>query len=136
MAVQRFSPQGLLQPAPYHHVAIGSGTRLVYVAGQTASVPAGPPVDADDLTGQVARTLRNTATAIAGAGATFDDVVRMTFYVTSWTPDQIGPFMDGVDSVADEIGLPQPMPPASLIGVERLFEPGVLVELEVTAIID
>ncbi|GAC69591.1 hypothetical protein GS4_26_00390 [Gordonia soli NBRC 108243] len=108
----------------------------MYVAGQTASVPAGPPVDADDLAGQVAQTLRNTATALAGAGATFDNVVRMTFYVTSWTPDQIGPFMDGADSVADEIGLPMPMPPASLIGVEHLFEPAVLVELEVTAILD
>jgi enamine deaminase RidA (YjgF/YER057c/UK114 family) len=28
------------------------------------------------------------------------------------------------------------MPPASLIGVESLFEPGVLVEVEATAILD
>lgn len=136
MAVQRFSPEGLLQPAPYHHVAVGSGTRQVHVAGQTASVASGPAIEADDLAGQVSQALRNTGLALAGAGATFDDVVRMTYYVTSWTPDKIGPFMAGVESVAEEIGLPMPMPPASLIGVDCLFEPGVLVELEVTAILD
>ena len=38
--------------------------------------------------------------------------------------------------VAEELKLPQPLPPASLIGVDYLFEPDVLVELEVTAILD
>ena len=47
--------------------------------------------------------------------------------------------IDGPDfcqRVAAEIGLPTPMPPASLIGVDYLFEPGVLVEVEATAILD
>lgn len=136
MAVHRFSPDGLLLPTPYHHVAIGSGTRHVHVAGQTANVASGPAIAPDDLAGQVAQTLRNTALALQGAGATFGDVVRMTYYVASWTPDQIDPFMAGVQSVAEEIDLPMPMPPASLIGVACLFEPGVLVELEVTAVLD
>jgi enamine deaminase RidA (YjgF/YER057c/UK114 family) len=60
----------------------------------------------------------------------------MTFYVTSWTPDMIVPFMEGVNAVAAEVELPSPMPPASLIGVDQLFEPDVLVELEVTAVLD
>lgn len=75
-------------------------------------------------------------TSLAGAGATFDDVVRLTFYVTAWAPEKIGDFMAGVEEVADEVGLPTPMPPASLIGVEYLFEPDVLVELEATAVLD
>ena len=44
--------------------------------------------------------------------------------------------MKGIDQVADEIGLPTPMPPTSLIGVEALFEQGVLVEVEATAVCD
>jgi hypothetical protein len=44
--------------------------------------------------------------------------------------------MAGVASVAEELGLPQPMPPASLIGVDFLFEEDVLVELEADAILD
>ncbi|MGO4587665.1 hypothetical protein [Paenarthrobacter sp. 2TAF44] len=44
--------------------------------------------------------------------------------------------MEGIESVAAEIGLPTPMPPTSLIGVESLFEPDVLVEVEATALLD
>lgn len=41
--------------------------------------------------------------------------------------------MAGVEAVAEEIGLPTPLLPASLIGVECLFEPDVLVKVEATA---
>ena len=44
--------------------------------------------------------------------------------------------MAGVAAVADELGLPQPLPPASLIGVDHLFEPDVLVEVEADAVLD
>ncbi|SFO17221.1 RidA family protein [Actinomadura madurae] len=136
MAVHRFSPAGLLQPVPYHHVAVATGLRQVHVSGQVARLGDGAHVAPDDLAGQVAQALRNTATGLAGAGATFSDVVRLTFYVTRWTPGKITDFMAGVEEVAEEIGLPRPMPPASLIGVEVLFEPDVLVEVEATAVIE
>jgi hypothetical protein len=56
--------------------------------------------------------------------------------VTQWSPQKMGDFMSGVELVADELGLPQPMPPASLIGVEILFEADVLVEVEAYAVLD
>ncbi|MFJ3213169.1 RidA family protein [Streptomyces flaveolus] len=136
MTVQHFTPQGMLQPVPYHHVAVGTGTKHVHVSGQVARQGDGAPVAPGDLAGQVAQALRNTAVGLTGAGATFADVLRLTFYVTRWAPEKIGDFMAGVEAVAEEIGLPAPMPPASLIGVEYLFEPDVLVEVEATAILD
>ncbi|MFY0409487.1 RidA family protein [Solicola sp. PLA-1-18] len=136
MTVHLSTPGGLLQPAPYHHVAVGTGSRHVHVAGQVARTADGSPVAPGDLAGQVAHVLRSTATALAGVGATFGDVVRLTFYVARWSPEMIGAFMAGVESVAPEVGLPLPMPPASLIGVEVLFEPDVLVEVEATAVLD
>ncbi len=63
-------------------------------------------------------------------------MLRLTFYVTRWSPEKIDDFMAGVESAAEEIGLRFPTPPASLIGVEFLFEPDVLVEVEATAILD
>ncbi|AEE47252.1 RidA family protein [Cellulomonas fimi] len=133
MTVQLLSPAGLADGTPYHHVAIATGSRHVHVAGQVAG---GPGVDrAPDLAGQVAQALRNTARGLAGAGATFDDVVRLTFYVTRWTPEQIGELMSGVESVAGELDLPSPLPPSSLIGVEVLYEPDVRVEVEATAVL-
>lgn len=136
MTVDYFTPRGLLQPTPYHHVAVGTGSRHVHVSGQIARLADGAPVAPGDLAGQVAQALRNTAAGLAGADASFADVVRLTFYVTGWTPDRIGDFMAGVEAVAAEIGLPIPMPPASLIGVDYLFEADVLVEVEATAILD
>lgn len=136
MTVQRFTPAGMLQPAPYHHVAVGTGAKHVHVSGQVARRADGTPVAVGDLAGQVGQALRNTAVGPTGAGATFADVLRLTFYVKQWRPEKIGEFMAGVESVADEIGLQLPMPPASLIGVDVLFEDDVLVEVEATAVID
>jgi enamine deaminase RidA (YjgF/YER057c/UK114 family) len=136
MAVRHFTPEGMLQPTPYHHVAVGTGTKQVHVSGQIARQADGTPVAPGDLAGQVVQALRNTSVGLAGAGASFDDVVRLTFYVTRWSPEKIGDFMAGVEAVAGEIGLPLPTPPASLIGVDHLFEPDVLVEVEATALLD
>lgn len=136
MTVQLFSPEGMTQPTPYAHVSVSTGTRHVHVAGQIARDADGNPVAPGDLAGQVAQALRNTAIGLAGAGASFSDVVRLRFFVTQWSPDKIAGFMEGVGRVTEELGLPQPMAPASLIGVDFLFEPDVLVEVEAYAILD
>ena len=136
MTVRRFTPQGLMQPTPYHHVAVATGTRHVHVSGQVARRADATPVAPGDLTGQLAHALRNTATGLAGAGATFADVVRLTFYVVGWEPERIHDFMAGLEQAAKEIDLPDPLPPSSLIGVDHLFEPDVLVEVEATAVTD
>ncbi|MFW6694489.1 RidA family protein [Streptomyces sp. MAR4 CNX-425] len=136
MAVQYLTPDGMFQPVPYHHVSISTGTRHVHVAGQIARDPAGNPVAPGDLTAQVAHTLRNTARGLSGAGATFADVARLRFYVTGWTPDQYDTFMAGIDQVTEELAIPRPLPPLSVIGVDYLFEPDVLVELEAFALLD
>lgn len=132
MAVIRLSPEGMTEGVPYAHVAVGTGTRQVHVAGQVARTRDGSPVAPGDLAGQVAQALRNVELGLRGAGATFEDVVRLTFYVTDWSTDKLGAFREGVV----QGGVPLPMPPAALIGVESLFEPDVLVEVEATAVLD
>lgn len=135
MNVQLFSPDSLMQPVPYNHVAVATGSRHVHVSGQIARTADGTALAPDDLTGQVSAALRNAHAGLASAGAGFSDVVRLTFYVTKWKPENIDAFMAGVNEVSDELGLPMPMPPASLIGVDHLFEPDVLVEVEATAVL-
>jgi enamine deaminase RidA (YjgF/YER057c/UK114 family) len=88
MTVHLFSPEGMTQPTPYAHVAVGTGTRHVHVAGQIARDADGHAVAPGDLAGQVAQALRNTALGLAGAGATFSDVVRLRFFVTNWSPEK------------------------------------------------
>ncbi|CAM3797229.1 RidA family protein [Isoptericola cucumis] len=136
MAVELHTPEGMFQPVPYHHVATATGTRQVHVAGQIARDADGRSIAPGDLAGQVEQALRNVARGLAGAGAGFADVVRLRFFVTQWHPDRYGDLLAGIDRVADELGLPQPWPPVSLIGVEILFEPDVLVEIEAYAVLD
>ncbi|MFJ5157214.1 Rid family hydrolase [Streptomyces sp. NPDC088353] len=116
-------------------MAVGTGATHIHVSGQVARRADGTPVAPGDLAGQVAQALRNTSVGLPGAGASFADVLRLTFYVIQWSPEKIGDFMAGVKAVADEIELQLPMPPTSLIGVEYLFEPDVLVEVEATALL-
>ena len=136
MTTELHSPAGLLHPAPYRHVAVTTGSRQVHIAGQTAHDDAGNLVAPDDLAGQVTHALRNVGRALTAASATFSDVVRLTFYVTRWTPEKMTDLMAGFAGAADELDLPQPLPPSSLIGVEALFVPDVLVEVEATAVTD
>lgn len=134
MAVTLINPPGLPQAGPYRQVAVATGTRFVYVAGQVAVDVDGTLVAPGDLAGQVAQAYRNVATALAAAGATFADVVRLTFYVVDWQPEKMAAFMAGITQVSTELAIA--LPPASLIGVAMLFEPGVLVEVEATAVLD
>ena len=103
-------------------------------AGQIARDADGNRVATGDLAGQVEQAYRNIATALASAGATFSDVVRLTFYVVDWTPEKFPAFLEGIARVTEEL---QVVPaPASLIEVVSLYEPDVLVEIEATAVLD
>ena len=136
MSVRLSTPAGLMQPTPYHHVAVATGARHVHVAGQIARTAAGDPVAPGDLAGQVAAALRNTATALAGVGASFGDVVRLTFYVTAWEPGGSGRSWRGSRRSPGRSASRCRCRRRSLIGVEYLFEPDVLVEVEATAVVD
>lgn len=134
MPVTLMNPDGLMKTDVYQQVAIATGTRQVYIAGQVAYDAAGQLVAPGDLAGQVAQSYRNVAIALAAAGATWSDVVRLTFYVVDWKIEKMPDFLAGIEQVAEEL---QIMPaPASLIGVSALYEPGVLVEIEATAVVE
>lgn len=133
MPVTLINPDGLMKTDVYRQVAIATGTRQVHIAGQVAYDADGQIVARGDLAGQVAQAYRNVAIALAAAGATFSDVVRLTFYVVDWKREKMSDFLAGIEQVAKEL---QIVPaPASLIGVSVLYEPGILVEIEATAVV-
>jgi enamine deaminase RidA (YjgF/YER057c/UK114 family) len=49
MAIELLNPEGLPKPDVYRQVAIGTGTKLVFLAGQVARDADGVPVGAGDL---------------------------------------------------------------------------------------
>ena len=125
-------PVGLLHNAGFSQVAVASGSRTIYTAGQVSIDEHGAPVGGDDLAAQTAQAMRNVGLALAAAGASFANVVKITTYVVDYRPDYrsiIGqaraPFFAGRT------------PPAStLIGVSALALPEWLVEIEAVAVID
>ncbi len=136
MTITLLNPDGLPTVDIYRHVAVASGSKLVFVAGQVSQDGDGNIVGAGDLTAQVEQCYLNVATALAAAGGSFDDVVKLTVYLVDWTPDKMSSFVDGVARACARLGIATPLPPLTGIGVAALAGPGLLVEVDVTAVID
>ncbi|MFP2958062.1 RidA family protein [Myxococcus sp. 1LA] len=133
MPVTLMNPEGMMKPDVYRQVAIATGTRQVHISGQVAYDADGKLVARGDLAGQVAQAYRNVAIALKAAGATFNDVVRLTLYVVDWKLERMPDFVAGIEQVAKELNITPA--PASLIGVSVLFGPDILVEIEATAVV-
>lgn len=129
MAVTLLNPTGLPTIDVYHQVAVGSGTRLVFIAGQVAWNA--PP----DLAAQVEEAYLNVGTALAAAGGSFADVTRLTFYAVDWNQEKMPDLLEGISRAATKLGI-TPTPPATLIGVAALDIPDHLIEIEATAVLN
>ena len=122
-------PAGLPEPAGYAHVVIASGTRRVYIAGQTG-VGADGVVVGSDLASQTSQALRNVETALAAGGATWDDVVRINLLIVGWEPSMVESLFAGLGEV---FGENMPNTSTTMYGVQALFEPDRLIEIDVIA---
>jgi enamine deaminase RidA (YjgF/YER057c/UK114 family) len=131
MAIELSNPPGLVEPQGYTHMAVATGRRMIFLAGQVSQDPAGTVVGEGDLAAQAEQALRNVGTALAGAGATFDDVAKTTVYVVDWRPEKMADLVTGLQRAG--AGRPGP---TTLIGVAALADPRLLVEVEVVAVLD
>ncbi len=135
MAIELLNPEGLPQPEPYRQVAVATGSRLVFLAGQVARTATGEPVGGGDLAAQVEQSYLNVATALAAVGGSFDDVAKLTVYVVDWSADKMPALGAGVARAAAQLGV-DPVKPITLIPVGALGEPDLLVEVDATAVLD
>ncbi|MWA15840.1 RidA family protein [Streptomyces sp. BA2] len=135
MAITLVDPDGLPKTDSYRQVSVATGSKLVFLAGQVSWDAEGVTVGEGDLAAQVEQCYLNVATALAGVGASFDDVAKLTVYVVDWTPDKMPLFGEGVARAAAKLGV-TPVPPGTLVGVAALDVPEHLVEVEATAVIE
>jgi len=101
----------------------------VYLAGQMAREPTGEIVGKGDMAAQLRKVCDNIGKGLAYAGATFDDVVRSTTYVTD-----IEEYYR-CSGVRFEY-FTNNRPASVLIEVSRLGHRDAMVEIEVEAIIE
>ena len=135
MPVELINPPGIPEPLGYAQVGVATGSRTVYVSGQVARTADGSHVAPGDLAGQVEQVYGNLIAALAGAGATYADVAKVTAYVVDLTEEKLGPFVEGAMRVAEAHGI-DPTKPMTMIGVASLAEPDLLVEIEAIAVLD
>ncbi|MFD7074652.1 RidA family protein [Nocardioides sp. NPDC057577] len=135
MTVELLHPDGLLQQTDYAPVAVGTGSRLMLLAGQAGVTPDFKPA-APDLAGQVHAALQNIIIGVKGAGGGVENLARLTFYIVDWVPEMWDEVLAGIARAQELEGLPAPTPPITIIGVQALFTPEFFVEIEATAILD
>jgi enamine deaminase RidA (YjgF/YER057c/UK114 family) len=109
-----------------------SGQSLVFIAGQVALDAQGQVVGEGDLRAQAHQVFQNLRTALEAAGASFEDVVKLVTYVVNYQPEHRALLAE----VRPDY-LPANNPPAStLLGVQALALPQLLIEIDAVAVLD
>ncbi|WP_089960314.1 RidA family protein [Lentzea xinjiangensis] len=114
----------------YHQGEVVAGhTRTLYCSGQAAMSAEGEPEHAGDLAAQLALSLDNLAAVLAEAGMSLANLVRLTVYATD-----VDLLFGHYGVLAARLGAAGVAPATTVLGVTGLALPGLMVELEGTAV--
>ena len=119
-------PEGWERPKGYANGLVANG--FVFVSGQIGWDASGRL--ADGLVSQVRVALENVVAILRAAGASPQNLVRLTWYVTDKAAYLAGQREIGA-VYRDVVGMHYP--PMSVVEVAALVEDGALVEIEATA---
>ncbi|WP_274563227.1 RidA family protein [Streptomyces spiramyceticus] len=131
MTLHRINPAELSPPTGFSHAVTATGSRLVFLAGQT-SLDTDGKVVGDTLPAQFEKALTNLLTALRAAGGTPADLARVTVYATD---------VADYRAQAPELGriwrrlAGRDYPAMAVIGAVRLWDDQCLVELDGMAVL-
>lgn len=131
MTLELINPGDLHTPQSYTHVIAATGSRLVFVAGQAADDVQGNLVGPGDLAAQAHQAFANVGRALAAAGATPEQVTKITIYVVDHRPEYLPVISEARITVFGDH-----KPTDVLVGVQTLAEPGYLIEVDAIAVVD
>ena len=124
------NPAGVAAPIrPYYSncVKVAAGSSLLFLSGQVGMDPQGRIVGGD-AGSQTRQAIENLRVMLVANGATLDDVVRVTVYVTD---------MRHFEEVAAPRlkAFPANGPSSTIVEVRALAIPGLLVEIDAVAVL-
>ncbi len=132
MNKQYLNPRELNTPRYYSHAVTAEGDgKLVYVAGQVSWDRNGAVFGKGDMRAQSEQVFKNLTMALKAAGAGWDDVIKMNGYMVGMNPERVTAYRE----VRTRFLKAGALPASTLVGVERLVDPDLLLEVEVVAVV-
>jgi enamine deaminase RidA (YjgF/YER057c/UK114 family) len=130
---ERVNPPGLFDARrlSYSQAMRSHGTTFVQIAGQASLDEDLRVVGAGDFEAQVSKCFSNLARALAACGALPSDVNSVHLYVVGFDGSQV----PGLAAALREFFGPDALPPGTLLGVQALAMPDLLLEIEATAVL-
>ncbi len=126
--VEYTNPPTLSAPTGYTHVVQVHRGRTVYIAGQVAFDKSGNIVGKGDFAAQATQVFENLKLALAAAGATFDNLVKVTTFVTDLSQIQ------ALREIrAKYYG--KNAPASTLVQITQLASPAFMIEIEAIAVV-
>jgi len=126
--VRYINPSTLSTPTGYTHVVQVHGGRTLYIAGQVAFDKSGNVVGKGDFAAQVTQVFENLKSALAAGGATFDNVVKVTTFVTDLSQMQTLRSIRGKYYGTNA-------PASTLVQITQLAHEDLLIEIEAIAVV-
>lgn len=126
----------IINPTPWlqhfnlnHGIEVRQGQRTLYLSGQTSTEADGSTRHAGDLVKQFAFAWSNLKDALIAADMNVGNIVRLNIYTTD-----VDAFMAAADQIAPVWAEDGAQMCCTLLGVARLFDPDIKIELEATAV--
>jgi reactive intermediate/imine deaminase len=123
------NPDTISKPVGYTHVVETTGSRTVYISGQIALDRQGNVVGLNDMSAQAEQVFQNLQAALAAVNATFEDVVKFTFYMLDISQIQ------AVRDVRNRYINTATPPASTAVEVRQLFRKELLLEIEAIAVL-
>ena len=132
MKKQYLNPKELNTPRFYSHAVTAEGAgKIVHVAGQVSWDASGNVVGKGDMRAQSEQVFKNVAAALKAAGAGWGDVIKMNGYMVGMSAERVAAYRE----VRSRYLKADALPASTLVGVEALVHPDLLLEVEVVAVV-
>ncbi len=133
MSLTPINPPGWKSPIGYSNAMLSTGGRILFLAGQVAFDADQQVVGEADLTAQFEQVMKNLQTVVETANGTLTNIARMTIFVQD-KDDYIARGREIGDVYRSFFG--NHYPAMTLVEIARFYEPGILIEIEATAVLD
>ena len=133
MPNEYINPNNLFSSVPYgfSQIVVATGKKMAFISGQTAWDEQKNVVGGNSFLEQARQAFRNLENAMQAVGGTLKDLVALRIYVVNYEAESgtavgvaLREFFPGVPLAS------------SWIGVAALADPGFLIEIEGTAMLD